>query len=342
MPMKQDITLKAPIEFGTLPTYAKFVGTLIPDEDGLFPRTESGEFVVVDAVRRVMERSAVALDAVQVPAFGGGKAEEWDMMIRDLKALGVAVDLVMMVGGVDPMDPADEDGVVEQLLAVLEVAKRNGVKHVASTSIEQWMQPGATPKTGGDFDAAVAQNIKLHLRVFEEAGLADSCVEAWHVEFLRPGEFQTFTDLGKLWVFVKAINEQLGKPYFRCMIDAAHCGDSPLGIEENESLIAEVAAGGGLGVMHASAPTTRGCLSTDDGWVAAILAAAAKTGKMERVFVEMFHHDDEALEALRALDPGHGVDTTDGRDYVQVVADGLENVARILNNYVARGIISGN
>lgn len=340
--MNQDIALKAPIEFGFVPTHTKFVGTLIPDENGFLPRTESGELVVVETTRNVLERSRVAVTAVQIPVFGGTKDEEWDMMITDLKALGLGVQLVIMLGGVDPMDPADEDGVLAQLLPALEAAKRHGVKHVAATSVEQWMQPGASPKKGADFDAAVAQNVKLHLRAYEEAGLADSCIEAWHIEFLRPGEFQTFTSLKRLWEFIKPINEQLGKPFFRCLTDAAHCGDSSLTIEENQALIAEIAAGGGLGVMHASAPTTRGCLSTDDGWVAAIISAAARTGEMHQVFVEMFHHEDVALEALRELDARHGIDTCDGRDYTQVVADGLESIARMLNNYVARGILPGN
>ena len=93
-------------------------------------------------------------------------------------------------------------------------------------------------------------------------------------------------------------------------------------------------------MFHASAKTTRGCLSTDDGWIGALLAAAAKTGKLETVFVELFHHNDEALEALRNLEPGHGVDTTDGRSYNEVVADGLGDTAHRLNNLVARGFLS--
>jgi len=339
--MQQEITLKAPIEFGIVPTHSKFLDTLIPSDDGLLPRTDSGNFVVVESVRDVMDRSRVAMTSVQIPVFPGTKDEEWDMMITDLKSMGLKVQLVMMVGGVDPMNPEDEDAVLAQLLPALEAAKRQGVTDVASTSIEQWMQPGGTPRTGDDFDAAVRQNVKLHLRAYQEAGLADSCVQTWHVEFLRPGEFQTFTDIGKLWVFIKAINEEIGAPFFRCMIDAAHCGDSALGIEENQALIAEVAAGGGLGAMHASAPTTRGCLSTDDGWVSALFSAAARSGQLKQVFVEMFHHEDEILEGLRELDPGHGVDTSDGRDYTQVVADGLETVAHCLNNYVSRGIIAG-
>lgn len=335
--MTKAITLKAPVELGFVPTQAKFVGSLVPEETGMLPRAASGKLVVVEAVEAVMERSRVAISAVQIPVFPGTADGQWDGMISDLKALGVDVQLVIMMAGVDPMNPADEDSTVSQLLVPLEAAKRNGVRHVSATSVEAWMQKGATRKEGAEFDAAVAQLVKVHLRAYREAGLEGSSVESWSVEFLRPGEFRTFTDLGRLWTFIKAANQELGHPFFRCLVDAAHCGDSALDIPENEKLIAEIAAEGGLGVMHASAKTTRGCLSTDDGWVAALFAAAARTGKLQQAFVEMFHHEDPALEALRDLDSGHGVDTCDGRDYTQVVADGLESVARMLNNYVSRG-----
>jgi len=123
------------------------------------------------------------------------------------------------------------------------------------------------------------------------------------------------------------------------MVDAAHCGNSELSIPENESLIADIADNDEMGIFHASAKTTRGCLSTDDGWIGALLAAAAKTGKLEHVFVEIFHHEDPILEGLRALDSGHGIDTTDGRTYRETVIDGLECVSRRLNNLVARGML---
>ena len=60
------------------------------------------------------------------------------------------------------MNPADEDKVVEMLKSGLEVAKKYNIKEVASTSIEEWMQPGASPKTGADYDAAIAQNLALN------------------------------------------------------------------------------------------------------------------------------------------------------------------------------------
>ena len=73
--------------------------------------------------------------------------------------------------------------------------------------------------------------------------------------------------------------------------------------------------------------------------IGALLTAAAKTGKLEYVFVEIFHHEDPALEGLRQLDPGHGLDTRDGRTYGETVIDGLVSVARRLNNLVLRGFL---
>jgi len=201
------------------------------------------------------------------------------------------------------------------------------------------MQPGATPKTGEAFAAAVAQNVRTHLRAHRDAGIEGSGIEHWHIEFLRQGEFQTFNDIRKCWEIVKAANAELGSKFFKIMVDAAHCGDSGLSIPENEALIAEVAAADEFGTFHASAKTTRGCLSTDDGWIGALLTAAAKTGKLKYVFVELFHHEDPALEGLRQLDPGHGLDTRDGRTYRETVIDGVVDVARRLNNLLLRGIL---
>lgn len=335
--MMNDFSLKAKVELGVVPTHAKFMGGIVPDENGRMPRNGAGEMVVVEVMRDLIDCSPVGLDAVQLSVFPGTLDEELDAVIGGFKELGLIVHLVMMVGGADPMNPADEDAVIAQLLPSLEAAKRHGVVHVASTSIEQWLDAGAGRRDGADFEAAVAQLAKLHGRAYREAGLEDSCVRAWHIEFLRPGEFNTFTDLGRVWALVKAANELLGKSFFKCLIDAAHCGDSALDIPANQALIREIAAAGHMGLFHASAKTTRGCLSTDDGWVGALLAACVETGELEQVFVEMFCHDDGALAPLRELDPGHGVDTCDGRSYTQVVADGLESVARSLNNFVVRG-----
>lgn len=94
-----------------------------------------------------------------------------------------------------------------------------------------------------------------------------------------------------------------------------------------------------MGFFHASAKTTCGCLRTDDGWIGATLSAAARTGKLETVFVEAFRHDDPALQVLRDAVPRHGVDACDGRSYTQVIIDGLVDTARRLNNLKARGFL---
>jgi len=89
-------------------------------------------------------------------------------------------------------------------------------------------------------------------------------------------------------------------------------GDSTLTMEENAAIVREMAEQGGFSMFHASAKTTRGCLSTDDGWIGNLLTACAATGKLEVVLVELFHHEDPALAGLRALDPRHR-DRYDGR-----------------------------
>lgn len=335
-----DIINKTNIELGVVPTHTGWVGGLVPNEEGRVPRDSDDQILVVSEFKKLMDLSRATINSVQIPVIGGTNEGDFDELCNGLKGLGLNLYFVLMVGGADPMNPDDESAVAEQLLFGLEAAKKHGVSIVSSTSIEEWMS-GAARKDGADFEAAVEQNAKLHHRCYSEAGLADSCVDSWHVEFLRPGEFATFTDLGRLWKFLQAANGLVGgdNKFFKSLTDAAHCGDSALTIPENEALIARMGESGELGCFHASAMTTRGCLSTDDGWIGSLLTAVAKTGTLQHVFVELFRHDDDALGALRDLDPGHGIDTTDGRDYNECVADGLADIAHRLNNLVARGIL---
>ncbi|MDF1753552.1 MAG: hypothetical protein P1U89_12310 [Verrucomicrobiales bacterium] len=339
--MAGELTLKAGVELGVVPTHIKFVGGLVPDDDGRLPRNPDGQLTVIAELAALKEESPAPVQSAQITVFPGVHEGDTDDLISGIRNLGMEVHIIMMVGGADPMNPADEDKVVEMLVSGLEVAKKYNIKQVASTSAEEWMQPGATPKTGEAFDAAVAQDVKAHVRAYNEAGVEGSCIESWDLEFLRGGEFQTFTSLAKIWEVVKTANAQIGKPFFKVMVDAAHCGDSELSIEENQALIWQIAKADEMGMFHCSAKTTRGCLTTDDGWIGSLLATAAKTGKLKNVFVEIFHHEDAALEGLRNLDPGHGLDTTDGRTYRQTVIDGMVEVTHRLNNLVTRGHLQG-
>ena len=334
-----SIPLHSIAKLGVVPTHLKFVGGLVPDEDGRIPRSDDGKLAIISNLESLSATSPVKFEMAQVPFFPGLHEGDVKEMVDGIRALNMEPHFILMVGGADPMNPADEDAVVNMLVGGLTAAKTHGIAHVSSTSIEEWLKEGAERKDGDAFDAAVAQNAAVHVRAYTEAKLEGSCVEAWHIEFLRGCEFQTFTDLGRAWDMVKATNAKLGKTFFKLLVDAAHCGDSVLNIPENEDLITKIAESGELGIFHASAKTTRGCLSTDDGWIGALLTAAAKTGKLEHVFVEIFHHEDDAFEGLRKLDPGHGVDTRDGRTYDQIVLDGLSNIAHRLNNLVARGFL---
>jgi hypothetical protein len=336
--MSAKIALKPKVQLGVVTTHFKFVGGIVPDENGKFPRDAEGNLLVLTEMNKLAKVSPVAMNIVQIPFFASADADEVTEMIDGLKVQGLEVHFIIMVGGANPMNPADEDAVVSQLVSSLQAAIRHGIRHVSSTSIEEWMSAD-TAREGAAFEAAVAQNVKVHMRVYQEAGVEGSCIENWHIEFLRPGEFKTFTNVDRGWSFVKAANQALGWKFFKLLVDAAHCGDSGLTIEENQELIARIAEAGEFGVFHASAKTTRGCLSTDDGWIGALLTAAAKTGELKHVFVEVFDHTDAALELVRKLDPGHGIDTRDGRSYTQVTADGLADVAHRLNNLLARGIL---
>ncbi|MEO7100077.1 MAG: hypothetical protein ABI162_12000 [Luteolibacter sp.] len=336
--MFAKIALKPKVQLGVVTTHFKFVGGIVPDEHGKFPRDADGNLLVLTEMKKLAAISPVKMNIVQIPFFASADPVEVAAMINGLKAMDLEVHFIIMVGGANPMNPADEDAVVAQLVTSLKAAIKHGIRHVSSTSIEEWMSDDEA-RLGPAFKAAIAQNVKVHLRVYEEAGVAGSCVENWHIEFLRPGEFKTFTNVDRGWSFVKAANEALGKKFFKLLVDAAHCGDSGLSIDENQKLIAQIGAAGELGVFHASAKTTRGCLSTDDGWIGALLTSAAKTGQLKHVFVEVFDHTDPALELVRKLDSGHGIDTRDGRTYTEVTADGLGDVARRLNNLAARGLL---
>ena len=337
--MPQFIVLKPDIQVGVVPTHLKFVGGIAPDADGKFPRNPDGILEIVAGMQELCRIAPIKMTAVQLSFFSSADPLEVDEMIQGLTALELEIHYILMVGGANPMNPADEDAVVAQLVSSIRSAISHGVRHLSSTSIEEWMNATEVRRDGAAFEGAIAQNLKVHLRAYEESGLANSCVESWHIEFLRPGEFKTFTSLDRVWKFVRAANDALGNKFFKLIIDAAHCGNSGLSIPENQKLIEKIAESDELGIFHASAHTTRGCLSTDDGWISALLTTAAKTGKLKHVFVEAFNHTDAALELLRNVEAGHGVDTRDGRSYTEVVADGLGDVARRLNNLHARGFL---
>ncbi len=166
--MSQPFSLKTGVQLGVVPTHIKFVGGLVPDGEGRLPRGEDGRLLIVSEMEAVAAASPVKVQNAQITVFPGVHEGDTDEMFSGIRQLGMDLHPIMMVGGADPMDPADEEKVAAMLAAGLRVAIKHGVTQVASTSIEQWMQPGATPKTGEAFTAAVAQNVRTHLRACKE------------------------------------------------------------------------------------------------------------------------------------------------------------------------------
>ncbi|MEJ6716874.1 MAG: hypothetical protein QNK82_00140 [Akkermansiaceae bacterium] len=330
---------KTSVKLGFVPAHIQLAGSHIPDESGRLGRNEKGKLKILAGIAEICELSPVKLDAVQIMTFSGIVSEDSDELINGIYELDLEPQLVLMVGGVDPVNPADEDACVEVLKAGVDIAKRHKITHIGSTSAEAWMASPA-PADEAEYKARVTQCIRLHSRIFKEADLSNSCIESWNLEFLRPGEMNTFTSIRTLQPVVEGINSEIGCSFFKVLVDAAHCGDGDFSITENAALMKQLAEAGEFDVYHASAHTTRGCLSTDDGWVGALLTAAAETGHLKYVFSEIFHHEDPALQALRDFDPRHGVDTTDGRSYSQTVAENLGNLAHRLNNLKNRGLLA--
>lgn len=334
----KTIVNKTSVKLGFVPAHIQLVGSHIPDEKGRLGRNKNGKLMILEGIAEICELSPVKLDAVQIMTFPGIALEDSDELINGVYKLGLEPQLVLMVGGVDPVNPTDEDACVALLMAGVDIAKKHKISHIGSTSAEAWMASPA-PTDEAEYRARVTQCIRLHSRIFKEADLANSCIESWNLEFLRPGEMNTFTSIRAIQPVVEGINSEIGCSFFKVLVDAAHCGDGDLSITENASLIKQLAEAGEFEVYHASAHTTRGCLSTDDGWVGALLTAAVETGRLKYVFSEIFHHEDPALQHLRDFDPRHGVDTTDGRSYSQTVAENLGNLAHRLNNLKNRGIL---
>ena len=313
------------IRLGVCPAHFKFADVLAPDENGKLPRHPDGQLKILTGLKQFLAESPVPLSVIPMFTFSGTQKEDLRETLAGIQSLGVSPEAILMINGADPMNPDDEDKFVALAMEILEIAKSLNIDAVCSTTFEQWMDP-APAKTGADYDAAVTQLVKAHQRIYEEADLANSSIKSWHMEFLRPVEFSTFTNIRSAWDVVKGLNKTIGTNFFRVLVDASHCGDSGLTVEENRTVIRDIANADALGAFHASSKTTRGCLTTDEGWIDALLTTCLETGKLKTIIVEAFDHTDAGLQPLRDAVAGHGVDTTKGRSYNQLIFDGLGHI----------------
>ena len=99
--MADQITLKANVELGVVPTHIKFVGGLVPDDDGRLPRGDDGKLVVVSEMAHLTDISPVKIASAQITVFPGVDEGDTGEMITSLRDLGLKVHIMLMVGGGD-------------------------------------------------------------------------------------------------------------------------------------------------------------------------------------------------------------------------------------------------
>ena len=97
--MIEKLQLKTNVKLGTLATHLKFVGGIVPNEDGRLPRTDTGEIIIVDGISRLKKLSPIELNATQFSYFPGLNEDDVSEVISRLKAIGLEIQFILMVGG---------------------------------------------------------------------------------------------------------------------------------------------------------------------------------------------------------------------------------------------------
>lgn len=295
--------------------------------DGNLPRDEQNHLIALKGMDELAEASEILMNVVQIPVFPGTKQADIDELIWGLKGRGYEPQLILMVMGGDPMNPADEDVVKKDLWEGVQTAIRNLLPGVSSTSLEKWMS-WQDEKTSTDYDDAIVQLAQLHARVYTEQNMELSAIESWNIEFLRPGEMMTFTNLQKAWEVVQAMNEAIGgKKFFKVLVDSAHCGDSWEGIDATTELLEKMIKAGDVNMVHGSVATTRWHHASDEGMRAAVISTAVRNW-VKLVVDEVFNPKDGALENLIKAKLGFGVNTGLGMSQTEILAANVKDTAR--------------
>ena len=124
--MSKSLANHSPINLGVVPTHLTFADGIAPTQNGDWPRDESGQIKILSYFRQLVAEAPVSIDCAQISQFAGTSDEANTELVDGLKALGLEVQFIMMVGEGDPMNPADEDTVVQMLVDGLNTAQNMG------------------------------------------------------------------------------------------------------------------------------------------------------------------------------------------------------------------------
>ena len=80
-----DTSLKVlpSIALGVVPTHIKFVGGLLPDQDGKFPREADGRLISVAEMDRICQLSPVRPTCTQISVFPGADEADGEIAPAD-------------------------------------------------------------------------------------------------------------------------------------------------------------------------------------------------------------------------------------------------------------------
>ena len=87
------IELKSNVRLGVVPTHLKFVGGLVPDENGKIPRGDDGQLLVVANMKKLTADSLVKISCVQIPYFSGLDESDVAEMVNGFRALELVFSL---------------------------------------------------------------------------------------------------------------------------------------------------------------------------------------------------------------------------------------------------------
>ncbi len=301
---------------------------------------DTGEYLYVELLKGVQERSPIKVQVIQTPLFPDDVTSagfpETKLLYGKLQShVEKVVPILMMTK--DPLDPTQKEAFIGDLYNGLMGAGRLGAEICSSTSFEAWMkgtQDGEDPLTGEALDQAIDLLVEIHVEAISRA-LQDGCTVArLDMEYLRPVEFTTFTNLEVAWRVVSGINRHLGFVFVRALDDGAHSKDSGLSPTRANRIRAIARRQNAYGTIHVSQFTTRGRI----GPVAlGELEYALLHGKPTYVLVEIFDPRLPDTQLMKDKIPGYGEETFS--DPVEVIIDGLIKTKKKIGEMVVVGAL---
>ena len=287
----------------------------------------------------LIKHSPVEISAVQVPLFpdhlreGKGLAKTKRLFKELRKRVRYVVPVLMLT--TNPLDPKNKSEAIETLRNGLVQSGELGSEVCAATSFEAWLDGtinGIKPLKGKKLRKAIDLLVDIHVSAIHAAYQERCGVQRLDMEYLRPGEFITFTNMRIALRVIGEINRKLQCGFIcRLLDDTAHAKDSGLSMKDQNKVrgICSCSDNHHIGTCHASEPTTRGALGSGGSAVVQGIRSMYRHGNPRTLMVEIFDCEGEETAPMRQYIKGYGKKTY--RDINVAVVEGLILVQNTLN-----------